>query len=52
MAVLAAIQVVVAVVIASYEIANGRLSWPAVLFLIAGMFIFILERRRRVAPNR
>jgi len=50
-AALALIQVVLAVVIAGYEIANGRLSWPPVLFLIAGLFIVVLERRRRLAPN-
>jgi len=46
-AALALIQVVVAVVILSYQIVVGRLSWPPILFLAAGLFILILERRRR-----
>jgi hypothetical protein len=32
---------------AAYEIVIDRLSWPPLLFFIAGLFILIAERRRR-----
>jgi hypothetical protein len=51
-ATLALIEVVVAVVILTYEIVAGRLSWPPLLFLTAGLFILILERRRRNTIRR
>jgi hypothetical protein len=49
---LALVQVVIATVIASYEIGTGGLSWPPFLFLVAGLFVFIVERRRRPAHRR
>jgi hypothetical protein len=50
-AALALIEVVVAVVILTYEIVAGRPSWPPILFLTAGLLILILERRRRATTR-
>ncbi|HLY82968.1 MAG TPA: hypothetical protein VKQ71_08275 [Acidimicrobiales bacterium] len=46
MAALALIQIVLPVVVATDEIATGRLSWPPFLFLVAGLIVLAIERRR------
>ena len=51
MAALASIQVLLAVVILGYEIIDGRLARPLVLFLIAGLIVLGIERRRRLAVD-
>lgn len=45
-AALALIQIVLPVVVATDEIATGRLSWPPFLFLVAGLIVLAIERRR------
>jgi hypothetical protein len=52
LAALALVQIVIAAVSAGYEILTGGLSWPPFLFLVAGVFVFLVERRRRLVPPR
>lgn len=52
MVALAVVEVVLAAVILAYEVIAGRLSWPPALFLVAAIFILVVDRRRRPTARR